>query len=71
MSIGDKHSPEIMDGVYVSGVMNLKMATTRGLSGWAVTHILQYADGKRTLVTLQNGKWRPEEISTGAVAAFV
>jgi hypothetical protein len=71
MSIGDKHSPEIMDGVYVAGAMNLRHGYNKGPSGWAVTHILQYADGKRTLVTLQNGKWRPEEISTGAVAAFV
>jgi hypothetical protein len=61
MSIGDKHSPEILDGVYVAGAMNLRHGYNKGASGWAVTHILQYADGKRTLITLQNGKWCPQE----------
>ncbi len=59
ISIGDKHSPEIMDGVYVAGAMNLRHGYNKGASGWAVTHTIQYADGKRTLITLQNGKWRP------------
>lgn len=58
MNIGDKHSPEICDGVYVSGVMNLRQGYNKGPSGWAVTHTLQYRNGKRTLVTMQNGKWR-------------
>lgn len=58
MNIGDKHSPEICDGVYVSGVMNLRQGYNKGPSGWAVTHTLQYNNGKRTLITLQNGKWR-------------
>lgn len=58
MSIGDKHSPEIMEGVYVAGAMNLRHGYNKGASGWAVTHIVQYQDGKRTLITLQNGKWR-------------
>jgi hypothetical protein len=58
MSIGDKHSPEILDGVYVSGVLNLRMGYNKGPSGWAVTHTVQYKNGKRTLVTLQNGKFR-------------
>jgi hypothetical protein len=58
MSIGDKHSPEILDGVYVSGVLNLRMGYNKGPSGWAVTHTAQYKNGKRTLITLQNGKFR-------------
>jgi hypothetical protein len=58
MSIGDKHSPEIDEGVYVSGVMNLRHGYNKGLSGWAVTMTIQYPDGKRSLVTLQKGKWR-------------
>ncbi|MEY9138478.1 hypothetical protein ABIE79_010006 [Bradyrhizobium diazoefficiens] len=59
MSIGDKHSPEIDEGVYVSGVMNLRHGYNKGLSGWAVTVTIQYPDGKRSLATLQKGKWRP------------
>jgi hypothetical protein len=58
MSIGDKHSPEILEGVYCAGVMNLQHGYNKGPSGWATTCIVQYANGKRTLVTLQNGKWR-------------
>lgn len=58
MSIADKHSPEILDGVYVAGTMQLQMGYNRGPSGWAVANIVQYPNGKRTLVTLQNGKWR-------------
>ena len=60
MSIGDKHSPEIDEGVYVAGVMNLRHGYNKGLSGWAVTQTIQYQDGKRSLVTLQKGKWRPQ-----------
>jgi hypothetical protein len=58
MSIGDKHSPEILDGVYVAGVMQLQMGYNKGPSSWAVSNIVHYPNGKRTLVTLQNGKWR-------------
>jgi hypothetical protein len=58
MSIGDKHSPEIMDGVYVAGTMELQHGYNKGPSGWAVSHIVQYPDGKRALVTMQNGKIR-------------
>jgi len=58
MSIGDKHSPEILDGVYVAGTQQLQMGYNKGPSGWAVTNIVQYPNGARTLVTLQHGKWR-------------
>ena len=58
MSIGDKHSPEIMDGVYCAGAMNLRHGYNKGPSSWTVSHIVQYPNGKRTLITLQNGKWR-------------
>lgn len=58
MTIGDKHTPEIMDGVYVAGVMNLHQGYNKGPSGWAVAHVLHYKNGKRVLVTFQNGKWR-------------
>lgn len=58
MNIADKHAPEILDGVYVAGCMNLHHGYNKGPSGWAIAHIVQYPNGKRTLVTLQNGKWR-------------
>ena len=70
MSIGDKHSPEINESVYVSGTMQLKMGYNRGASGWAVTHTIQYPDGKRSLITLQSGKYGPKPvIRIPAVAA--
>ncbi|MCS3449833.1 hypothetical protein M2222_001346 [Bradyrhizobium elkanii] len=61
MTIGDKHSPEINEGVYVSGAMNLRHGYNKGPSGWAVSHVVQYADGKRAIITLQKGKWGPEK----------
>jgi hypothetical protein len=61
MSIGDKHSPEINEGVYVAGAINLQMGYNRGPSTWAVSHIIHYADGNRSIVTLQKGRWRAEK----------
>ena len=58
MSIADKHSPEIDEGVYVAGCMNLKHGYNKGPSSWAIAHIVQYANGKRSLITMQSGKWR-------------
>ena len=58
MSIGDKHSPAISDGVYIAGAMNLHHGYNNGPSGWAVTQIVQYRNGKRSLVTFQKGKFR-------------
>ncbi|TDW20386.1 hypothetical protein EV128_12516 [Rhizobium azibense] len=58
MNIGDKHSSEILDEVYVSGVKNLRQGYNKGPSGWTVTDTVQYKNGKRTLVTYQNGAWR-------------
>ena len=57
MSIGDKHSPEINEGVYVDGCTELQHGYNKGPSGWAVSLIVQYLDGKRTLLTLQHGKF--------------
>jgi len=69
MTIGDKHSCEIMDGVYVSGVMNLRHGYNKGPSGWAVAHVVQYQDGKRAVITLQNGKYGPKPVIRVPAAA--
>lgn len=61
MSIADKHSPEINEGVYVAGAMNLQHGYNKGPSSWAVSHIIHYPDGSRSLITLQKGKWRAEK----------
>jgi hypothetical protein len=58
ISIGDKHSPEIMDAVYVAGTMELQHGHNKGPSSWCASNIVQYQNGKRALVTMQNAKWR-------------
>lgn len=58
MTIGDKHSPQIEDGVFVAGTLELQHGYNKGPSGWAVSAVVQYPDGKRALITLQNGKFR-------------
>jgi hypothetical protein len=73
MTIADKHSPEINEGVYVAGAINLQHGYNKGPSSWAVSHVLHYADGSRSIVTLQNGKWRAQRprisVPAGTIAA--
>lgn len=59
-NIGHSHSACIRDGVYVAGVsMDIDKATyTAGASSWSHSHIVTYPNGKRTIITLKNGKWR-------------
>ena len=58
-NIGHSHEAGIMDGVYQSGVSApLDMGYNVGPSSWSHTHIVTYPNGKRTLVTIRNGKWR-------------
>ncbi len=68
-SSGHTHSPKIVDGVYVAGVSaNLDQKYNKGLTTWAHAHIVQYANGKRTLLILSAdgragavGDWEPTE----------
>lgn len=53
----DKHDPCILDGLYIAGTQEIAHGYNKGPSGWCVTPSLQYRDGKRTLITLQNGKF--------------
>lgn len=54
------HSAGIVEGVYTAGVFGeLDMGYNKGLSGWSHSFILTYANGKRTVCTLKDGKaWR-------------
>ena len=55
---GHTHSPAILDGAYVSGVSGrLDMGYNKGLSSWAHAHIVTYPNGKRTILTMQNGRF--------------
>ena len=58
VTVGHVHSPQIAGGVYAAGVMELDHDYNKGPSGWAVSHVVQYRNGHRTLVTMQKGKWR-------------
>lgn len=55
---GHTHSPAILDGAYVGGVSGkLDMGYNKGLSSWAHAHIVTYANGKRAILTMMNGRW--------------
>ena len=59
VNIGHSHSAGIIDGVYVAGVSGLlDMDYNKGPSSWSHSHILTYTNGKRTIITMKNGKWR-------------
>ena len=56
---GHDHSPSIHAGVYTAGISGrMDQGYNKGLSGWAQTHIVTYPNGKRTLVTMVDGRWR-------------
>lgn len=62
--IGDKaitghtHSAGIIDGVYTVGMSgHLKPDYVKGPSSWSTTHCVVYPNGKRTLVTVKDGRW--------------
>ena len=58
-NIGHSHSAGIKDGVYQAGVSaTLDMGYNQGGSSWSHSHIVTYPNGKRTIVTIKNRKWR-------------
>lgn len=53
------HSCGIWNGLYVAGTSSkLRWDYTKGPSNWSHTHIVTYPNGKRSLITLYDGKWR-------------
>lgn len=59
VNVGHSHSAGIIDGVYTAGVSGaLDMDYNHGPSSWSHSHIVTYANGKRAIVTIKNGKWR-------------
>lgn len=59
-NIGHSHSASIIDGVYQSGHMmdEKKIGYTSGPTSWSHSHIITYENGKRTIVTMRNQKYR-------------
>jgi hypothetical protein len=58
MIVGHAHSPEIMGGTYRTGKSSVKHDYEKGLSNNMHTHCIHYANGKRTLINVIDGKWR-------------
>lgn len=57
---GHTHSAGIVDGVYTAGVYGeLDMGYNKGPSSWSHSAVLTYRNGKRAIITFNNGKfWR-------------
>lgn len=55
------HSAGIYHGLFVAGTSS-KLTKgwdyTMGPSSWSWSHVLQYPNGQRAIVTMKNGKWR-------------
>lgn len=53
------HSTGIWNGLYVAGTSSkLRWDYTKGPSNWTHSHIVTYPNGKRTIITIYDGKWR-------------
>jgi hypothetical protein len=58
-NVGHTHQAGIYDGIFTAGTSSsLDMGYNRGPSSWSHSHILTYPNGKRTIITMWNGKWR-------------
>jgi len=57
---GDKHTAQIMDGLYIAGVSCLlrRGYNLAGPSSWRHANIVTYGNGKRSLIFLENGRYR-------------
>jgi hypothetical protein len=56
---GHTHTCMIIDGLYVAGTFTkLRLDYTKGPSSWTHSFIVTYPNGKRTIATIYNGKWR-------------
>lgn len=59
-NVGHTHAAAIYEGIYQAGTSSLLDMgyNNGGLSSWNHSHIITYRNGKRAIVTMQNGKWR-------------
>lgn len=59
LTVGHGHSAKIFDGVHMVGLCGkLDQRYNEGLSGWSHTQGIAYANSRRTMVTLIDGKYR-------------
>lgn len=55
---GHTHSCNIIDGIYTAGTTSkLDLGYNSGLSSWSHSLVLTYQNGKRAIITLNNGLW--------------
>lgn len=58
-TVAHGHGPAIHGGTIMVGVMQLRMRyNENGPSNWLPAHEVQYANGKRTLIAVIDGRWR-------------
>jgi len=59
LTIGHSHSARIFQGVYQAGTSTDRLEYERGLSDHSNSHVIQYKDGKRTILDIYEHKyWR-------------
>lgn len=64
---GHHHSPQILDGAYVTGVTgDLDQRYNHLPSSWMYSHVVEYANGKRCIISVVNGAWRAKRGRTRA-----
>lgn len=57
--IGHSHTPGIEEGCYQTGTSTgLKLEYCKGPSSWLQSSVALYASGKRSIITVIDGKWR-------------
>jgi hypothetical protein len=55
------HSAGIYHGLYVAGTsskLTKDWEYTSGPSSWSWSHVVQYSNGQRTIITVKSGRWR-------------
>ena len=58
VTIGHSHSAGINAGAYQTGTSTrMDLGYNKGASSWSPTHVVQYASGKRALLTYNGGKF--------------
>ena len=61
MTSAHTHSAGIYHGLFVAGTstkLTRDWDYTMGPSSWSWSHVVQYPNGQRSVITLKNGKWR-------------
>lgn len=57
--VGHSHSPGVEEGCYQTGTStHLKLEYQSGPSGWLNSHVVLYANGKRSHIHIIDGEWK-------------